>query len=744
MELPVGLTRFPVYRHVGSTSMAVVVQSWPFRCNQVLQSPEMRSMLSIVSWLFLLAAAVGITAEYELETYTHGEIGLQIRPASSGPRKTYSMVSAGDFNGDEMEDFIIAFPNMLATGTVFVALGGASDEFDVESFASGENGLKIVGAQTNDHFGAAIGAAGDVNGDGFGDFLIGAPGVDTSVGDDVGAVYMIFGRTGPYTDLLMHGFEAGVHGFAIIGEAGGSRFGSHLASLSAALGDINGDGIDDFAIGSAYADVADREEAGAVYIIFGKPTSEAVVSIDLADDFDGAGVMIGGASAGDHLGSSISGAGDVNGDGIRDLLIGCPGCESEGRAGSGAAYLVYCAEDMEDIDLAEHTKHPVIRFHGAAAADLLGTTVSNAADLNGDGLADLVLGAPGAHTELDHDVGCVHVIYGTDAEEVDDTDLADLEAGSSGYTVCGDTVGAKLGSVVAHAGDVNQDGIDDMLLSTADHDGSLYILYGDAEIPHSDVDAAEADACYVLSSSDGAALAQTEFTPNMMLNTYHADLAPLLSGAVHINSGTRYTLDCGPVTTRSPTSVPTHSPVLIGSPTPKPSAAPSKAPTFRPTAKPTVPPTKAPTKSPTRSPTKSPTKNPTKMPTKTPTRVPTKTPTRTPTGKPPTRTPTRTPTRKPTTKPTVKRTAPTKVPTRTPTRTPTKTPTRTPTRKPTGKPSVKPPTRLPTRTPTRKPTTKPTVKRAARPTTATLPKTLSRATLDTHFACRVEQVLHNS
>jgi hypothetical protein len=614
----------------------------------------MLSRLYIVLTLVSALVAGEISTVEELETFTHEENGLHLLTAQTdqGP---YTVTPIGDFDGDGNEDFAIGYPSMSANGIAFVVLGRGSSGFDPSTFVSGDEGLKIVGAHESDQFGAAVGAAGDVNGDGFADCLIGAPGVGISAKHNVGAVYMIFGKAGPYADIHMSNFATGIHGFAIIGEASNTRLGFSHTSLRGALGDVNGDGVDDFAIASSNADFADRTAAGMVYIIYGKPAAEAVANIDLALELGDAGVKIGGAANGDMIGTSITGAGDVNGDGIRDLLIGCAGCSAEGREGAGAAYVVYGAEDMADMDLAEFASgQDGKKILGAATAHMLGATVSNAADLNGDGLADLVLGAPGAHTDLGHDVGCVHVIYGTDAEDIEDIDLADFEAGpETGYTICGEAAGVKLGSAVAHAGDVNQDGIDDMLLSTADHDGSVYVLYGDSSRAEADIDLTEeGDSCYVLSSADVQEDAGSSLTADTMMDTYNADPASLLGGAVHVKAGAVYSLACGSSPTRSPTRKPTNKPTR--QPTRKPTARPvTRAPTRKPTARPV---TRVPTKRPTNRPTHKPSLRPTRFPTKKPTtRAPTRRPTHKPTHKPtrrPTHKPTRHPTRKPTRRPT--------------------------------------------------------------------------------------------
>jgi hypothetical protein len=532
----------------------------------------------ILSVLGALSSRVVAAASSVAHLETFGVKGLHISGSKSAS-SVYVTAAIGDFNGDGIGDYVVGFPTGSASGTAFIVIGGETLHFDPSSFTSGHGGMKILGGREKDHFGSSVGVVGDINGDGLSDCLIGAPGVETSLKDDVGAIYVVFGKAGPYEDMHMSGFNAGIMGYAIIGEVSGARLGLYMSSLNGAIGDVNGDGVDDFAIGSPndHVDTA----TGAVYVIYGKSDADEVANIDLGYDLGSTGVKITGAAAGDHMGFAVSGAGDVNGDGIRDLLIGCPGAAPHDRASAGTAYLIYSSRDMADVKLAEfETGEAGVKIIGAATAHKLGATVSNAADLNGDGLADLVLGAPGTHTDLGHDVGCVHVVYGTTAAFDADVDLADLEAGSAGFTICGEEMGAKLGTAVAHAGDVNQDGIDDVLVSTADHDGSVYVIYGDASVPEGDINlAADADYCYVLANGESA-VSDEPFSADMMLESRQTDAAPLLGGTVRVKAGATYTLDCGPAPVPQPVPAPQPSPTHAPVSTPtrygaRPSVSPS-------------------------------------------------------------------------------------------------------------------------------------------------------------------------
>jgi hypothetical protein len=201
------------------------------------------------------------------------------------------------------------------------------------SSLNGTKGFQISGVAEYDSSGASVSGAGDINGDGIGDLIVGAPGVATN-GDYTGAVYVVFGSSGRRAGDLNLASLDGTNGFKITGENGGDHFGY---SVSAA-GDLNGDGIGDLVIGAPQAG-PNGNDSGAVYVVFGQSAAFGP-ALDLAT-LDGTnGFVVHGAAEGDQAGGAVSDAGDLNGDGFGDIIIGAAGADVNG-ANSGASYVIF-------------------------------------------------------------------------------------------------------------------------------------------------------------------------------------------------------------------------------------------------------------------------------------------------------------------------------------------------------------------------------------------------------------------
>jgi hypothetical protein len=324
--------------------------------------------------------------------------------------------------------------------------------------------------------GRMVGGAGDVNGDGLADVLVGAddPG-DMGVGDGwYDRTYVVFGKqdTDP---VALADVALGTGGFAINGEAH-----EHEAGRSASgAGDMNGDGLADVVLGAHYAGQYGAS-FGRTYVVFGKTETDRV---DLADVVLGVGgFAMHGEEYDHHSGQSVSGAGDVNGDGRPDVIVAAPGASENGTY-SGRTYVVFGKADTDAVLLAD-----VAQGSGGFAMDgepeggRSLRSVSGAGDINGDGLADVIVGAPTTADPYAPPRGRIYVVFGT--ASTDKVQLADVARGIGGFAVIGESEDDFAGFSVSGAGDVNGDGVPDVVAGAAGADpngtysGRTYVVFG--------------------------------------------------------------------------------------------------------------------------------------------------------------------------------------------------------------------------------------------------------------------------
>jgi len=192
---------------------------------------------------------------------------------------------------------------------------------------NGSNSFVINGVDEFDYLGEAVSDAGDINGDGIADLIIGAPRADTDAINS-GVSYVVFGSTtvGLSGSLNVSDLD-GNNGFVITNGEASDFFG--LGCSVSSVGDINNDGIDDLIIGASGAD-PNGSSSGASYVLFGDTTIGLGGSFDLSNLNGSNGFVINGVGAFDNSGSSVSSAGDINGDDIDDLIIGAPRVDANG------------------------------------------------------------------------------------------------------------------------------------------------------------------------------------------------------------------------------------------------------------------------------------------------------------------------------------------------------------------------------------------------------------------------------
>jgi hypothetical protein len=328
--------------------------------------------------------------------------------------------------------------------------------------------LIIQGAAANDRFGRSVSGAGDVDGDGIDDLIIGAPYAHQNGLGEAGASYVVLGTDHGLPATIDLASEADV----VIQGTAQSDFSG--VSVSGA-GDVNGDGIDDLIIGALRADPSGRDGAGASYVILGTDQGLPAV-IDLATDAD---LIIQGAAPFDYSGRSVSGAGDVDGDGMDDLIIGATGADPSGRVSAGASYVVFGTDQgfPPTLDLATDAEL-IIK---GAAGEYSGWSVSGAGDVGGDGVDDLIIGAIHASPSGRSVAGASYVVFGSDQGLPVVIDLAS----EADLVIQGAAAFDSFGWSVSGAGDVNGDGIDDLIIGAQGANpngrnlaGASYVVFG--------------------------------------------------------------------------------------------------------------------------------------------------------------------------------------------------------------------------------------------------------------------------
>ncbi|HXC55385.1 MAG TPA: hypothetical protein VNU97_08830 [Rhizomicrobium sp.] len=395
-------------------------------------------------------------------------------------------------------------PDVASPPAGHLSSDGFSGNFDL-SGVNGTNGFKLFGAAAGDESGFSVSAAGDVNGDGIPDLLIGSPGADANQTNS-GAGYVVFGQpdgqnfnTDLSTLIASDGFK--LSGVNISYNAGQSV---------AAAGDVNGDGLSDFIIGAPGVGSA----GGESFVVFGN-ASESQSNIDLTA-LDGTNGFKVTGLAGDESGFSVASAGDINGDGFSDLIIGAPNGSPNG-AGSGASYVIYghAGGFSANIDVSSlpgsggpHSQQLGFEISGAAAGDHSGYAVASAGDVNGDGFADVIVGAPHAAGDAAN-TGAAYVVFGSGSSFPDDFQLSSLN-GTNGFKLSGVQASDAAGLSVGSAGDLNGDGYSDLFVGS--HDGSsgaVYVVFGKASGFDANIDLS------TLNGSNGFKIVESAATGNI-------------------------------------------------------------------------------------------------------------------------------------------------------------------------------------------------------------------------------------
>jgi hypothetical protein len=430
-----------------------------------------------------------------------------------------SVTGAGDFNGDGYDDVVAGAPGAGGSneGQVYIFYG--SSDFDSGSIDPADADIVIAGENAGDKFGWSVAAVGDVDSDGNDDLLIGAPEYDDGSSGYAGRVYLFKGSsllggtdelaadadaifTGEGsnhllgytvagagnvnasggTDILMGAYGADSYAGKVYLFYGGSGFTGEISMTSASVvfegtvssseragraiagaGDIDGDGYDDIMISAPYnADVA--SSSGKVYIFYGGLIAG---TLNVAD----ADLSFTGEASSNYAGMAIAGGQDVNADGVEDLVIGAYGYDSN----TGRVYIIYGSQTRVEGDFSVDTADVII--NGETTSTFTGRSITLLPDMDGDSVGEILIGA----YRYNSGAGKVYYIQGSDSFDTEITLADDTVDG----TLIGDAAGDSAGYALSNAGDVNGDGLVDLIIgaygvddsdSSANDIGMVYLL----------------------------------------------------------------------------------------------------------------------------------------------------------------------------------------------------------------------------------------------------------------------------
>ncbi|MFO0560555.1 MAG: VCBS repeat-containing protein [Polyangiales bacterium] len=373
--------------------------------------------------------AVGSVQSGRVEVYYGGSSGIGATPSatlrepSSNTTFGNSVANAGDVNGDGYGDLIIGAYNASA-GTRF---GTATLFYGSDSGVSASRARTLAGGTTRANFGLSVGGAGDVNGDGFADVLVGEPGANPGGRSNAGVAHLYLGTpTGIGADASQ----------TLEGVAAEDAFGSVVVGL----GDVDGDQFADVAISAVQADPGGRSNAGSTYVFRGSSTG-----IDLR-----APSVLEGVAANDRFGSSVAGAGDVNGDGLSDFVVATPHASRSGVGFVGTARVFHGSRDAVTVVAAR-------TLDGATAFEGVGGSVAIARDVNLDGFADMIIGASGASPGGRLQAGAASLFRGGPMGT----------SAVASQLLEGASAGDSFASAASCSGDVNGDGFTDCVIGAA-------------------------------------------------------------------------------------------------------------------------------------------------------------------------------------------------------------------------------------------------------------------------------------
>jgi hypothetical protein len=400
-----------------------------------------------------------------------GDSGYKIYNSATTSRLGTSVSQIGDLNGDGLADLLIS--GATTNGRAYVVYGKTTTtDIDLANLTA-EQGFSMTGPSD-----VLIGkwvSAGDIDGDGIDDIM-----VSNSSSSLVSSTYVVFGKSITSTTSTIDLTKIVENGQGLILKGvSGTSFGNSIAYI----GDVNGDGKGDMLISASTTknETKTTQSDGAAYVVYGTDTAQ---TIDISTLSASQGYKITGpiptetAVTSVQFAQYVGAAGDVNADGIADMIIG----SSSSAAYGYKAYVVFGQEGISTtgVDVTNLGSNGFVIQSNTNAILGVGSSVSYAGDINGDGLADVIVGASSGNQAF--------VVYGkTDTTTVD---LDQVANGIGGFVINGGISSSSTGISVSYAGDVNGDGFDDLIVgasaasianaagTSTSNVGQSYVLFG--------------------------------------------------------------------------------------------------------------------------------------------------------------------------------------------------------------------------------------------------------------------------
>jgi len=425
-----------------------------------------------IALVVVLLISFGITGskvagEAQAVQYSMATASLTFLGEDIGDWSGYSVSPAGDVNGDGYDDLLTGAPyagevETKGPGKGYLILGRNSADWPANHIDLAAADASFLGDLPVGMTARQVYTAGDVNGDGYDDFLVSS----WKYGGERGMTALFLGKANVNwgQDYPLRRGDA-----TFLGEEKGDRAGYYISTA----GDVNADGYDDFLITAVGNDEGGGFRTGETYLILGRAAADWGRNFYLS----GADASFRGEAEGDAAGRSATGVGDVNNDGYADIMIGAP-FNDESALEAGQAYLLLgraAANWGANFPLSQADAS----FLGEAEGNQAGRRVSGTGDVNGDGYDDVILGAS-YNDQVARDAGKAYLVLGSaTASWGMDFPLAQADA-----SFLGESLGDQAGRRVSGAGDVNKDGFADFLVAAphnnraAKEAGTAYLFLG--------------------------------------------------------------------------------------------------------------------------------------------------------------------------------------------------------------------------------------------------------------------------